>query len=113
MKLKNKYYITIILLTFSFYSTYSQSNLLNATHPSQIGERAEFEKDLDPDTPLDYGIVQDKDILFSKMIWEVIDVSQRVNFPYLYPIDSTVVGNERRPLIYYIREIAKRNGMEA
>ena len=113
MKLKNKYYITIILLTFSFYSTYSQSNLLNATHPSQIGERAEFEKDLDPDTPLDYGIVQDKDILFSKMIWEVIDVSQRVNFPYLYPIDSTVVGNERRPLIYYIREIAKRNGRDS
>ena len=110
MSLKIKYFILTTFLIGSSYSVYSQSNLLNAEHPSEIGVRTEFEKSLDPDSPLEYGKVEDKDILFSKMIWEEIDVKQRVNFPYLYPIDSTVVGKERRPLIHYIRQIANRTG---
>ena len=113
MGLKIKFFIVSFFLFGSFYSVYSQSNILNATDPSQIGERSQYEKDSDPDNPLEYGRVDDRDILFSKMLWEEIDVSQRVNFPYLYPIDSTVVGKERRPLIHYIREITKRVGSDS
>ena len=113
MGLKIKFFIVSFFLLGSLYSVYSQSNILNATDPTQIGERSQYEKDADPDTPLEYGRVDDRDILFSKMIWEEIDVSQRVNFPYLYPIDSTVVGKDRRPLIHHIREITKRDGNDS
>jgi len=110
MSSKIKYFIVSLFFLGSFYSVFSQSNLLNAKDPSQIGERELYEIALDPDDPLAYGRVEDKHILFSKMVWEEIDVSQRVNFPYLYPVDSTVIGKERRPLIYYIKKIAERTG---
>ena len=51
-----------------------------------------------------YGFIDDKDVMFSKMIWETIDLDQKVNFPYLYPIEFDAVGDERRPLLYFIRE---------
>ena len=56
----------------------------------------------DEDKKLEYGYVDERDIMFSKVIWEVIDLDQRVNYPYLYPTDTTVVGKERRPLIHYL-----------
>ncbi|MDB9712923.1 gliding motility protein GldN [Flavobacteriaceae bacterium] len=113
MSSKIKYFIVSLFFLGSFYSVFSQSNLLNAKDPSQIGEREAYEIALDPDDPLEYGRVEDKHILFSKMIWEEIDVSQRVNFPYLYPTNYDVVGKERRPLIHYIREIVERNGNDS
>ena len=113
MGLKIKYFILTAFLISTTHSVCSQSNVLNAKNPSEIGERTDFEKSLDPDSPLKYGKVQDKDILFSKMIWEEIDVKQRVNFPYLYPTDSTVIGKERRPLIHYIRQIANRTDSDS
>ena len=52
----------------------------------------------------------ERDILFSKVIWEIIDLDQKVNFPYLYPVDTTVVGRERRPLIHHLLiQVDKRN----
>lgn len=96
-----KHFTTLIfLLGLSFYS-FSQSGLLNAENPSDIG----FEKPSQSyEEFLEYGYVDDKDILFSTMVWETIDVSQKVNFPYLYPVEMSLVGDERRPLLYFIRE---------
>ena len=37
--------------------------------------------------PLDYAKVSDEDIVFSYTTWEVIDLNERVNFPFLYPTD--------------------------
>ena len=100
--IRNFKYITTIffLLGLSFYS-FSQSNLLNAKNPSEIGFQNSLESD---EGVLEYGFVDDKDIMFSKMIWETIDLNQKVNFPYLYPIEFDAVGDERRPLLYFIRE---------
>ena len=100
--IRNFKYITTIffLLGLSFYS-FSQSNLLNAKDPSEIGFQNSSESD---EGVLEYGFVDDKDIMFSKMIWETIDLNQKVNFPYLYPIEFDAVGDERRPLLYFIRE---------
>ena len=96
-----KHIITLIsLLGLSFYS-FSQSNVLNAENPNDIG----FQKPSQIDEGfLKYGYVDDKDIMFSKMVWETIDLSQKVNFPYLYPIEFLAVGDERRPLLYFIKE---------
>ncbi|WP_375238961.1 gliding motility protein GldN [Aurantibacter sp.] len=76
----------------------AQSNLLNATHPDQIGVKTEEQKALDNDHPLEYGYVGDRDILFSRMIWEKIVLDERVNFPLYYPIDTNNIGSDRRSL---------------
>ena len=80
----------------------AQSNLVNAKDPADIGKKDILQIRQDEDKKLDYAYVDDKDILYSKVIWEVIDLDQKVNFPYLYPIDTSVVGKERRPLIHYL-----------
>ena len=100
MKLKNN--ILTILLFFFIAFSYSQSNLLNAVDPADIGKKDKIQLRQDEDKKLEYGYVDERDILFSKVIWEVIDLDQKVNFPYLYPVDTSVVGKERRPLIHYL-----------
>ena len=89
------------VLLFSF-ELNAQVNLLNAQDPADIGKRDMKQIKQDEDKKLEYGYVDERDIMFSKVIWEIIDLDQRVNFPYLYPTDTTVVGKERRPLIHYL-----------
>tara|TARA_B110000211_G_scaffold215187_1_gene257198 strand:- start:120 stop:1460 length:1341 start_codon:yes stop_codon:yes gene_type:complete len=96
-----KYLVTLILLLGFSINCFSQSNLLNAKDPKDIGYETESFEEVDV---LEYGFIDDKDILFSKMVWETIDVNQKVNFPYLYPTKFETIGQERRPLLYFIRE---------
>jgi hypothetical protein len=42
--------------------------------------------------------VHDRDVLMGKMVWEFIDLDERINFPLYYPIDTANVGKERRSL---------------
>ena len=84
--------------------------MLNAKNPQDVGIRTAQQIIADEQNPLEYGIVNDKDILWSTMIWEVIDLDERINFPLLYPVDTTVVGPERRPMFWYLKqEILKGN----
>lgn len=80
----------------------SQSNILNATSPEEIGINSLFDEFDSDEEPLAYEFISDKDVLFSKTIWEEINLDERVNFPMYYPVDTMSVGNERRPLIHYI-----------
>lgn len=76
----------------------AQSNLLNAKTPSQIGIKSAGQLSSDNDKPLAYGYVHDRDVLMGKMSWEIIDLSERVNFPLYFPIDTANIGNDRRSL---------------
>ncbi len=79
-------------------SMMAQANVLNAKKPEEIGIKTEAQKALDNDAPLEYGYVDDRDILWSKTVWEVIDLDERVNFPLYYPTDTIDIGNDRRSL---------------
>lgn len=79
-------------------SGWAQANILNAKKPEEIGMRTEAQKAMDNDAPLDYGYVDDRDILWSKTVWEVIDLDERVNFPLYYPTDTVDIGSDRRSL---------------
>lgn len=79
-------------------SVMSQANILNAKRPEQIGQRTEEQKAIDNDAPLEYGYVDDRDILWSKTVWEVIDLDERVNFPLYYPTDTIDISADRRSL---------------
>jgi gliding motility associated protien GldN len=92
----------ILLAQMSF----AQSNLLNAKSPSEIGIKTAAQEESDNDKPLQYGYVADRDVLMGKMVWEVIDLDERVNFPLYYPIDTANIGKDRRSLFdVLIKEI--------
>ncbi len=95
----NKKNIGIFILAFLLFSaTYAQSNLLNAKKPSNIGEKTDEQLAVDNDKPLEYGYIDDRDILWSKVVWEYIDLNERINLPMYYPIDTTTVSGNRRSL---------------
>ena len=96
-------YISIISILLIFQS-FAQSNLLNAVDPNEIGVKTASQLDRDDESYLEYGYVDDKDILWSKVVWEYIDLDERVNFPMLYPTKFELVGNERRPLLWHLLE---------
>ena len=76
----------------------AQVNLLNARVPQDIGKLTEYQVESNDVTPLAYGYVDDRDVLWSKTIWEIIDLNERVNFPYYYPTDTLNLGPDRRSL---------------
>jgi len=49
--------------------------------------------------PIEYGYIDDRDILWSKTIWEIIDLDERINFPYYYPtINNGLLSDSRKSL---------------
>ena len=95
----NKKNIGIFVLAFVlFHNTYAQSNLLNAKIPSDIGKKTESQIAVDNDKPLEYGYIDDKDIVWSKVVWEFIDLNERLNLPMYYPVDTVNVSTDRRSL---------------
>jgi gliding motility associated protien GldN len=90
-------------------SAFAQANILNAKSPEEIGVRTEEQKALDNDKPLEYGYVDDRDIMFAKMTWEKVVLDERVNFPLYYPVDTNNIGTNRRSL-YDVLTKAISNG---
>ena len=71
---------------------------MNAKSPEQVGVRTDDQKKLDNDKPLEYGYVDDRDIMWSKMTWEIVDLDERANFHLYYPVDTNNIGSNRRSL---------------
>ena len=100
--------IVAISITGSMIS-FAQSNLLNAKFPEEIGMKSADQLIADNDKPLEYGYVNDRDILMGKMTWEIIDLSERINFPLYFPVDTANIGQNRRSL-YDVLTKAIRDG---
>jgi gliding motility associated protien GldN len=90
--------VLVIIFIAGSSTSFAQSNLLNAKKPAEIGLKSAAQQLKDNDKPLEYGYVDDRDILMSKKVWEIIDLDERINFPLYYPIDTAGVGNDRRSL---------------
>ncbi|MFS4455013.1 gliding motility protein GldN [Maribacter sp. 2304DJ31-5] len=93
-------------------SIMAQANILNAKKPQEVGVRTEKQKAVDNDAPLAYGYVDDRDILWSKTLWETIDLDERVNFPLYYPTDTTDIGMDRRSLYHVLMKNVKNGNLE-
>ena len=95
--------ILLIVALFGFFnSTFAQSNLLNAKTPEQIGKKTEAELVAENDKPLPYGYVMDRDVLMGKRIWEIIDLDERVNFPYYFPVEGEIMKTKERQPLYNV-----------
>lgn len=101
MKLKSFIYTGLAVLTANM--ALAQSNILNAKIPEEIGMKTEAELALDNDKPLEYGYVGDRDILYSKVIWEKVVLDERVNFPLYFPVEENL-GENRKSLYQVLRE---------
>jgi gliding motility associated protien GldN len=88
-------------------TAWAQSNILNAKSPKDIGTKTVQQVENDNDSPLEYGYVNDRDILWERTTWEKIDLDERVNFPLYYPIDTNYVGKDRRSLFHVLTDAVK------
>lgn len=107
-----KRFLLHVATVLSVSSMFAQANILNAKNPNEIGVRTEAQKIVDNDTPLEYGYVDDRDILFSKIVWEKIVLDERANFPLYYPIDTNNIGSDRRSLYDVLMRAVKSGDIE-
>jgi gliding motility associated protien GldN len=93
---RNCFIIFFVLLTAGLVN--AQSNLLNSKSVDDIGKKNEQQLTADNDGPIPYGYVDDRDIMWSKVVWEFVDLNQKINLPYYFPIDTTSISSDRRSL---------------
>tara|TARA_B110000238_G_scaffold199767_1_gene247690 strand:+ start:1490 stop:2359 length:870 start_codon:yes stop_codon:yes gene_type:complete len=76
----------------------AQANLLTAQKASDIGKISAEQIAADNDGPIPYGYVDDRDVLWSKIVWEFVDLSQKINLPFYFPKDTAKISTDRRSL---------------
>ena len=91
----------LALFVFSSNNMFGQANLLNAKNPLEVGDSSSSKAILEF---MDYEYVDDKDILWSKVVYEFIDLNERLNFPLLFPVNDTKYDDTRKSLWRIIRE---------
>jgi gliding motility associated protien GldN len=97
--------VLLIFYLANFSYVYAQANLLNAVVPQEIGQLNEQQLATSDNEPLAYGYVDDRDVMWSKTIWEKIDLDERINFPFYYPVEN--VDPTRKPLFDVLLEAIK------
>lgn len=80
------------LICLSSAMAFGQSSILNANSPQTFRENREMKKD--SITPLKYGFIEDKDILRSMVVWEIIDMNDKINQPFYHNADGLVSQNK-------------------
>lgn len=97
--MKNKQIISGLLMLISGFA-FSQS-ILNATSPEELRKLREERQERKGDSlvsvkvePLKYGYIEDKDILRSKVVWEIIDLNEKINQPFYYNSDGVVSSSK-------------------
>jgi len=87
-------YLIICLTALISTTSFAQFSILNANSPEELKqkrEQAHREQAASDSTgirstgrALPYGFVEDKDIAWSMMTWEIIDLNERLNQPYYH-----------------------------
>jgi|TARA_B110000967_G_scaffold206882_1_gene254738 gliding motility associated protien GldN len=90
--------LLVFFICFSAGFVHAQANILNAKTADQIGKKSEQQLLVDNDEPIPYGYVDDRDVMWSKIVWEFVDLNQKINLPYYFPVDTTNISSERRSL---------------
>ena len=108
----NKRFILTVIGVLTITIGFSQANILNAKSPKEIGVKTDAQIALDNDKPLEYGYVDDRDILYSRMTWQKIVLDESVNFPLYYPIDTNNIGSDRRSLYDVLMKSIKTGKIE-
>ncbi|NMR34844.1 gliding motility protein GldN [Chryseobacterium aquaticum] len=105
-----KYISSLLVLASGF--VFSQS-ILNASSPEEFRQmRAENMRKVGDTVisnkvkPLEYGFVDDKDILKSMMVWEIIDLNDKINQPFYYDNPDGLLSKTTRSLYQILLDAA-------
>ena len=83
---------------------FGQVNLINSDRPEEIGVLSDEQKEMFSNKKyLEYPHVDEKDVMWSKVVYEEIDLSEKFNQPLFFPNDN-LYETERRSLWRTIRE---------
>ncbi|WP_296635199.1 gliding motility protein GldN [Polaribacter sp.] len=91
-------FILVFLFCLSVNFIQAQANVLNAKSADEIGKSSIERLEVNNDGPIPYGYVDDRDVMWSKVVWEFVDLNQKINLPYYFPIDTTNISSDRRSL---------------
>ncbi|MDR6516313.1 type IX secretion system ring protein PorN/GldN [Chryseobacterium camelliae] len=104
-----KKYISSLLVLVSGFA-FSQT-ILNASSPEEFRQLRAENKQKIGDTlvdktvkPLEYGFVDDKDIMKSMFVWEVIDMNDKINQPFYYDNPNGLLASSTRSLYQLLLE---------
>ncbi len=95
--------IFLFCLLFSV-NSFSQANILNASNPSEIGIQNYDQKQSDNDSFLDFDYIDERDILWSKIVYEKMDLNEKLNFPLLFPVNDETYAKNRKSLWRILKE---------
>ena len=105
-----KYISSLLVLASGF--AFSQS-ILNASSPEEFRQMRSENMRKVGDTvisnkvkPLEYGFVDDKDILKSMLVWEVIDLNDKINQPFYYDNPNGLLSKSTRSLYQILLDAA-------
>lgn len=111
-----KYISSLLVLASGF--VFSQS-ILNASSPEEFRQmRAENMRKVGDTVisnkvkPLEYGFVDDKDILKSMMVWEIIDLNDKINQPFYYDNPDGLLSKTTRSLYQILLDAALEGKIE-
>ena len=100
--MKKVIFIVLLVCLLGTQISIAQANLLNAKVPQEVGIQNEQQVKADNNDPIEYGYVDDRDILWSKTVWEVINLDERINFPYYYPNNNNGYLSSARQSLYRV-----------
>ena len=92
----------LVGLSFLISSAALAQNVLNAKSPEELREQRanklvinEAGDSISTEIePLSYGFIEDKDIIWSKVVWETIDLNERLNQPYSKKGDEIIQNSK-------------------
>jgi gliding motility associated protien GldN len=99
--MKNLIFLFCLLLSVN---SISQVNILNASNPSEIGIQNFDQKQSDNDSFLEFDYIDERDILWSKIVYEKIDLNEKLNFPLLFPVNDETYEKNRKSLWRILKE---------
>lgn len=112
MNLKPKLLTSLFFCFVLTISVQAQVNLLNAKTVDEIGKESQEKIAVDNDRPLPYGYIDDRDVLWSKVVWEYVDLNQKINFPYYFPLDTLNISKSRRSLFDTLLKAIRKGDIE-
>ena len=111
-----KYISSLLVLVTGF--VFSQT-ILNASSPEEFRQMRDENMRKVGDTvisnkvkPLEYGFVDDKDILKSMMVWEIIDLNDKINQPFYYDNPDGLLSKTTKSLYKVLLDAAMSGQIE-
>ena len=96
--------LTILICFLFSVNSFAQANILNASTPSEIGIQNFDQKQSDSDSFLKFDYIDERDILWSKIVYEKIDLNEKLNFPLLFPVNDETYAKNRKSLWRILKE---------